>query len=56
MGMLLGSYMDRSGQGRSGVGCSLFTFEQVVKKSEVLSRTQEKQKDTDIQLLNDESW
>lgn len=45
----------RSGQVRSGVGCSLIPFELVVKRSKVLSRTQE-EKDPDIQLLNDESW
>lgn len=45
-GTLLGSCMDRS-----GVGCSL-----VIKRSKVLSRTQEKEKDPGIQLLNDESW
>lgn len=46
-GTLSGSYMDRSGQPKAGVRCSL-TFEKVVKV--VLSRTQEKEKEPDIQL------
>lgn len=53
---LSGSYMDRSGQiragpGRAGVGFSLLTFEQVLKRYKVLSRLQEK--DPDVQLLNE---